>query len=230
MYFTTCQLHLHLWLALSRYQGTIQNSKSSTKQTKFHQTRVQRLPIYWLCDVVRSFLDAMIRCRAKSCSSVCPALVFSWHQTLPSSGELQGALCLTSLDLCWHRTQPEIGQLQGGPLQAATRRRVSPASVRPWSLLATGCLLAPDTTRKRTTSRCAHYELPRKEALLQCLRGVGLYWHRTHQKADNFKVPIMIILSCHEKRRCSSVCPALVFEAMCHHFPNMPPWSPDLAH
>ena len=44
-------------------------------------------------------------------------------------------------------------------------RGVAPVSVRPWSLL------APDSTRNRTSSRC-----PRSAAMK---RGVGPCWHRT---------------------------------------------------
>ena len=66
-------------------------------------------------------------------------------QLLPKEALIHHLFCL---GLCWHRTRPEIGQLQGAHSPAATERGVDPSSVVPWSLL------APDSTRNRTTSRC----------------------------------------------------------------------------
>ena len=187
-------------------------SKSSTKQTKFHQTRVQRLPIYWLCDVVRSFLDAMRRCRTKSCSSVCPALVFSlapdpsskrgtsrcpvsdqpWSLLAPDPTRNRTTsrwpivscdekTCFSrvcqALVLVGHRLLVGTGHHQKAdnfkvrPLWAATKRGIAPVSARRWSLL------APDPPESGQLQG-AHYdnsELPREEALLQCLSGLGLW-------------------------------------------------------
>ena len=82
-----------------------------------------------------------------------------WHRTQPEIGQLQGApdqqqskevlfLYLSCLGLCWHQPQPEIGQLSRCPSAAAVYSGVIPSSVVPWSML------APDSTRNRTTSRC----------------------------------------------------------------------------
>ena len=93
-------------------------------------------------------------------SIICGAFfVFCWHRTPPKIGQLQdahsellwkGALFrhVWCLGLCWHPTQPEIGRLQGAPPPAAIRRGVDPSSVVPRSLL------APDSTRNWTISRC----------------------------------------------------------------------------
>ena len=148
-------------------------------------------------------------------SIICGAFfVFCWHRTRPEIGQLQdahsellrkGALlhCLSCLGLCWHRTRPEIGQLQGAPCSSCyEKRRCSNHLSVPWSLL------APDSTRNRTTSRCP-FPAAMKRGVVPCVCpalvfvGTGL-----NQKSDNFKVPFS---SCYEKRRRSCICPALVF-------------------
>ena len=80
--------------------------------------------------------------------------------------------------------RPEIGQLQGAPPAAAMTRGVAPSSVVPWSLL------APDSTRNRTTSRCPFsscYEKRRCSIICCALVFVGT---GLNQKSDNFKVPL----------------------------------------
>ena len=56
--------------------------------------------------------------------------------------------CLSGLGLCWHRTPPTIAQLQGAHSELLCKEALVHHPVVPWSLL------APDSTRNRTTSRC----------------------------------------------------------------------------
>ena len=94
----------------------------------------------------------------RSCSIVCPCL-----------------------GLCWHRTQPEIGQLQGAPHELKCKEVSFHHLVLPWSLL------APDSTRNRTTSRCPFCSCNVKRCHSIICACLGLCWHRTQPEIGQLR-------------------------------------------
>ena len=107
-----------------------------------------------------NFKVPILSCYEKRrCSIVYRALVFVGTRLNQKSNNFKvpilrcygkkALLCyLSCLGQSWHLTQPTIGQLQGAHSEMLWKKGVAPLSIVLWSLL------APDSTRNRTTSRC----------------------------------------------------------------------------
>ena len=116
----------------------------------------------------------------------------------------------------------EIGQLEGALaccVKIAFLHHVSDFWLNPVPIKVS--LLAPDSTRNRTTSKCPFWAAHENSVTLICLPwSLSDFWLNPvpikvvfvgtglNQKSDNLKVPIV---SCCVKRRSSIMCPARVF-------------------